>query len=87
MFIDETGSNLQDTTRTHGYSMKGKSLKAQKLVVKGEHVSTIAAMSMQGIISLKIARGGINGDTFYDFICQLRNKVLCDYGQLFHTPC
>jgi len=35
--IDETGSNLQDTTRTHGYSMKEKSLKAQKFMVKGEH--------------------------------------------------
>ena len=23
VFIDETGSNLQGTTRTHGYSMKG----------------------------------------------------------------
>ena len=65
VFIDETGSDLQGTTRTHGYSMKGKSIKAQKFVVKGEHVATIAAMSMQGII---IVNGGINGDTFYDFI-------------------
>ena len=64
MFIDETGE-------AHGYSVKGKSLEAQKLVVKGEHVSTIAAMSMQRIISLKIVQGGVNGDVFYDFICQL----------------
>ena len=54
VFIDETGSNMRSTMRTHGYSIKRKPLEAQKLVVKGEHVSTIAAMSMQGIISLKI---------------------------------
>ena len=71
VFIDETGSNLQGTTHTHGYNMKGKSLKAQKFVVIGEHVSTIAATSMQGSMSLNINSGGINGEKFYDFICQL----------------
>lgn len=49
VFIDETGTNRQDALRTHGYSLKGKALKAEKLMVKGEHISAMVAMSMQGI--------------------------------------
>ena len=50
--------------RTHRYSVKDRSLQAHKLVVKGEHVSVLAATSMQGIINLKFVHGGVNGDTF-----------------------
>ena len=35
VFIDKTGSNLQDTMRTNGYSMKSQ--KAQKFILNEEH--------------------------------------------------
>jgi len=85
VFIDETGSNTQSAMRTHGYSVKGRSLQAHKLVVKGEHVSVIAAMSMQGIISLKIVHGGVNGDAFYEFICQLLPHLMPYNGSNEHS--
>ena len=66
MFIDETGTDSRDAIRTYGYSLRGKPLKAQKLFVIGEYISAIAAMSMNG---LKIVRGGVNSDHFYDFVC------------------
>lgn len=69
IFVDETGTDSRDAVRSHGYSIRGKPLKAQKLFVRGEHVSAIAAMSMEGIIGLKIVRGGVDGDAFYDFAC------------------
>ena len=69
MFLDETGTDSRDAVRTYGYSIRGKPLQAQKLLVRGEHVSAIAAMSMNGIIGLKIVRGGVNADHFYDFVC------------------
>ena len=31
------------------YSLRGKPMKAQKLFVRGEHISAIAAMSMNGL--------------------------------------
>lgn len=68
-FIDETGTDSRDAIRTYGYSLRGKPLKAQKLFVRGEHISAIAAMSMNGIIGLKIVRGGVNSDHFYHFVC------------------
>ena len=69
IFVDETGTDSKDAVRSYGYSLRGKPLKAQKLLVRGEHVSAIAAMSMDGIIALKTVRGGVSGDAFYDFAC------------------
>ena len=43
-------------------------MKGQKLLVKGEHISAIAALSTNGIVGLKIVRGGVDGGTFYDFV-------------------
>ena len=39
-----------------------------KLLVRGERVSAIAAMSINGIVDLKIVRGSVNGDVYVDFI-------------------
>ena len=69
IFIDETGTNRTDTVRKFGYSLRGKPIRAQKLVVHGEHVSAIAAISTRGLLALKIVRGGVDGDMFYDFVC------------------
>ena len=68
LFIDETGTNGTDTVRKFGYSLREKPVQAQKLVVRGEHVSAIAAISTKGLLALKIVRGGVDGDMFYDFI-------------------
>ena len=69
IFIDETGTNHTDTVRKFGYSLRGKPVRAQKLVVHGEHVSAIAAISTRGLLALEIIRGGVDGDMFYDFVC------------------
>ena len=36
LFVDETGTDGRDTVRKYGYSFRGKPLKAQKLLVRGE---------------------------------------------------
>ena len=69
IFIDETGTNRTDTLRKFGYSLRGKPVRAQKLLVRGEHVSAIAAISTKGLLALKIVGGGIDGDMFYNFVC------------------
>ena len=58
------------------YSLRGKPLKAQKLLVRGEHLSCIVAMSIEGIVAIKIARGSVDGDGFYDFVCTLLGKLM-----------
>ena len=97
LFIDETGTDARDAVRHHVYSIRGKPLKAQKLLVRGEHISALAAMSVEGIVALKIVRGGVDGDAYYDFICSLlphfmpyngTNKhsvVICDNCSIHHV--
>jgi len=69
LFVDETGTDRQDTIRKHGYSLRGKPLKTQKLLVRGERLSCIVAMSILGIVAIKVTRDTVDGDAFYDFIC------------------
>ena len=69
LFVDETGTDRKDTIRKYGYSLRGKPMKAQKLLVRGEHISSVAVMSMEGIVAIKIASSSVDGDAFYDFVC------------------
>ena len=54
VFIDETGTDHRDSLRKAGYSLRGKPARAQKLLARGEHISVISAMSVDGILCCKI---------------------------------
>ena len=64
--MDETGTDRKDVQRKYGYSLQGKPLKVQKLLVCGEHLS---CMSMEGIVAIKVTSGSVDGDEFYNFVC------------------
>ena len=64
MFLDETGTDHRDTLRTKCCSLRGKPAHAQKLLVRGEHISAICLMSTEGILACRLVRGSVNGDTF-----------------------
>lgn len=68
IFVDETGCDRRNLLRKKGYSIRGKHAVSHKLIVRGEHVSVIAAISTKGLLDVKICRGGVDSDTFYDFI-------------------
>ena len=68
IFIDESGSDNRDTLRKYGYSIRGKPPRSLKLLVRGERVSVIAAMSNDGVETLRIVRGTVDGDTFLEFV-------------------
>ena len=45
--------------------------------MRGEHVTAIAAMSVEGIVAVEIVRGGFDGDAFYSFVCKsLLSKLM-----------
>ena len=52
VFVDETGTDRRGSLRKKGYSVRGHPVQAQKLLVRGEHISVIAAISLQGILAL-----------------------------------
>ena len=79
IFIDETGCDRRDLIRKKGYSIRGKPAVKHKLLVRGEHISVIAAISTKGLLDVKICRGGVDSDTFYDFINKNLLPYLCPF--------
>jgi len=41
---------------------------SKKLIVRGERVSAVAFMSVNGILYLKVVSGNVNGDIYTDFV-------------------
>ena len=84
IFIDETGCDRRNGLRKYGYGVRGKPVRCQKLLVQGVRISVIAAMTVQGILDLKVVQGTVTGEIFVDFI----EKQLLPYLMTFdgHNP-
>lgn len=68
VFVDETGSNRKDAMRKFGYSLRGQRCICKKLLVRGQRVSAIAALSTIRVLDVKFVHGSVNGETFSKFI-------------------
>ena len=68
VYLDETGTSNRDVMRKYGYSWRGRPAVAQKLLVRGQHLSSIAIMSTAGLLDCVTVRGAVDGDTFYQFV-------------------
>ena len=71
VFIDESGSDRRDAIRKFGYGLRGKPAKRQKLLVRGQRVSIIAAMTTECILEVKVVKGTVTGEIFLDFVKNL----------------
>lgn len=67
IFLDETGSDKRNSVRRYGYSLRGKPMVCEKLLVRGKRVSAIAFMSVHGILDCKTFTGSVDGELFYNF--------------------
>jgi len=68
VFLDETGADRRSVLRKYGYSLRGIPPKHNTLLVRGEHVSGLAFMSVNGLLDVSIVKGTTDGDSFYDFV-------------------
>ena len=66
-FSDKTGCDRRNALRKYGYSLRGIPAVSHKLLIRRQHFSTIACISMEGILECEIVESTVNGDTFYDF--------------------
>ena len=48
--------------------IRGKPIRSQKLIFRGERLSTLGAMSTSGVLDCKVVRGKVDADVSYDFI-------------------
>ena len=68
IFLDETGSDRQNSIRKYGYSIRRKPLVSEKLFVRGQRESAIAFIAVNGMLDCKTLTGSVDGAIFYDFI-------------------
>jgi len=68
VWVDETGCDKRDHIRKYGYSFRGIPPVSQRLLVRGERVNAILALSMKGVIAFSTMTGPVNGSVFYDFV-------------------
>ena len=67
VFVDETGCDRRDIHRKYGYGLCGKRVKSQQLLVRGERISVIAAMTINGVACLQVVHGTVTGNIFVEF--------------------
>ena len=70
IFLDETGADRCDSLRKYGYSLRGRLVQSQKLLVRGEHISAIAFMSVNSFLDCHTVRGTVNADVFQKFVAK-----------------
>jgi len=64
VFVDETGADRKDCMRRFVYSLRGWPAMSHKLLVRGQQVSAIAAMSCDGVLDLCTVIGSVDAGYF-----------------------
>ena len=77
IWMDETGCDKRNTIRKYGYSVRGRPVCDQRLLVRGTRYSAIPILSLDGIHDVYLAEGTMNGDRFIHFlqVCLLPNLL------------
>ena len=68
MWVDETGCNAKDHTRKFGYALKGETPEYHRFHSHGRRVSSIAAMTVEGVLAYELTYSTVNGERFLDFL-------------------
>ena len=68
VWLDETGTDKRDQFRKYGYALRGVTPTYHRLLSRGVRINAIACMSVDGMISLELVKGSVNGDIFFDFL-------------------
>ena len=68
IWVDETGCIAKDHTRKLGYDLKGETPVYHRFLVRGERISSYAAMSVDGIVSYELTDSTVNSERFFNFL-------------------
>lgn len=79
VYVDETGSKLKNMLRRYGYALCGSRAVNHQLLVRGQNITSIAAISTEGLLAVEITANTVNGDTFYDFLRGTLIPEMCPF--------
>ena len=68
VFVDETGTDKKNTLRGFRYALRGQQAISDRQLVKGKRHSTIAGMSMDGMLDIHITTQTVDADVFCEYI-------------------
>jgi transposase len=75
VFIDETGATL-NLTRTYGRAPTDERVYGEKPIAPGQRISTLGALSSQGLMTALCFEGTLNGAVFLYFLEQFLCPLL-----------
>ena len=76
VFVDETGTGRRDSMRKFGYGLRGMPPVSQKILFRGQRVSTIAAISFdQGLLDCQTVTDTVTGEKFGRFVQHLSSHL------------
>lgn len=79
VYINETGSKLKDMLRRYGYAMCGDRAVNNTFLVRGQTITSIAAISIDGLLAVEITTDKVNGEIFLDFLRGSLIPELCPF--------
>ena len=68
VWVDETGSDARNYMRKFGFSLRGIRAECHRILVHGERISAVAAISSDGLTAVKLKKGTVDADYFVDFL-------------------
>lgn len=70
VFVDETSKDNRTIYRHFGRSVSGQRAIAHESFARGIRYSLVAALTMDGYMTMRAVEGSVNGDEFFDFIVE-----------------
>jgi len=60
VFLDETSTDMRDSLRRYGYSVRGKPIASHNLECCGKRVSAIVAMTVTGVLDYRLTKDTVD---------------------------
>jgi len=70
VFLDETGSNVA-MTRRRARSPRGQRVYGSVPHSRGQNLTVVGAVSADGVVCYRAIDGGMRGETFLAFVCEV----------------
>ncbi|KIJ52296.1 hypothetical protein M422DRAFT_89347, partial [Sphaerobolus stellatus SS14] len=75
VFVDESSFNQRTTYRGYGWALTGQRAVRKAFFLQGKRYSVLPAISLDGIIFVKVVEGSFNTELFTDFIEGLLHRM------------